>query len=83
MNTTTYDIFELAEDLKKANINDEAIKAIVKFEKAKDETMLNALATKDDIKTLYRHINTFGYLLCGLIIVGVSLLGFMIAYYGK
>jgi hypothetical protein len=47
--TITYDIFELAKDLEKAGIAKEGIEAIVKFEKAKDEANLNALATKDDI----------------------------------
>lgn len=53
MNTTiTYDIFELAKDLKKAGINEAATDAIVKFEKTKDEAHLNTLATKKDLNDL-------------------------------
>ena len=51
-NTTTYDIFELAEDLKKAGVNEAAIKAQIKFEKAKDEVFTTTLATKKDIEDL-------------------------------
>ena len=40
------------------------------------------LALKQDIAVLYKHINTFGFLLCGLIVVGVSLLGILMAHYG-
>lgn len=50
MTITTYDIFELAKDLKKAGVNDAVIDAQVKFEKAKDEAMLNTLATKNDLR---------------------------------
>lgn len=50
MTITTYDIFELAKDLKKAGVNDAVIDAQVKFEKAKDEAMLNTLVTKQDFK---------------------------------
>ena len=47
---TTYDIFELAKDLKKSKIPEEAIDALIKFEKAKDEGMLDTLVTKQDFK---------------------------------
>lgn len=46
----TYDIFELAKDLKKSKIPDDAIDALIKFEKAKDESLLSNLATKQDLK---------------------------------
>lgn len=48
----TYDIFELAKDLKKSKISEDAIDAIVKFEKAKDEAILNNLVTKQDLREL-------------------------------
>lgn len=47
-----YDIFELAKDLKEANVSEKEINAFVKFEKAKDEHLLNNLATKKDIEDL-------------------------------
>ncbi len=47
-----YDIFELAKDLKEANVSEKKINAFVKFEKAKDEHLLNNLATKKDIEDL-------------------------------
>ncbi len=46
----TYDIFQLAKDLKKSKIPEEAIDALIKFEKAKDEGMLDTLVTKQDFK---------------------------------
>ena len=47
--STTYDIFELAKDLKKAKVSQEEIDAFVKFEKTKDEVVANTLATKKDL----------------------------------
>lgn len=47
-----YDIFELAKDLKEANVSEKEINAFVKFEKAKDEHLLNNLSTKKDIEDL-------------------------------
>ena len=66
MNTTTiYDIFDLAQDLKKANVPQEQIDALIKFEKAKDETITKTLATKEDIlaakNDLKKEIETNGY----------------------
>ncbi len=52
----TYDIFQLAKDLKKSKIPDEAIDALIKFEKAKDEAMLDTLATKHDIELLQKDL---------------------------
>jgi hypothetical protein len=45
----TYDVFALANDLKRANVSEAQIEAFVKFEKAKDENYLNTLATKKDL----------------------------------
>ena len=50
--SVAYDIFELAKDLKKSKISEDAIDAIVKFEKAKDEALLNNLVTKQDLREL-------------------------------
>ena len=47
-----YDIFDLAKDLKEANVSEKEIDALIKFEKAKDEHLLNNLATKKDIEDL-------------------------------
>ena len=70
---TTYDIFELAKDLKKSKIPEEAIDALIKFEKAKDEATLNTLATKLDIKILDDKIKTILW----VIGVGFTVLGLM------
>jgi hypothetical protein len=66
-NTGTYDIFELAKGLKDANIPEEAINAFVKFEKAKDESMINNLATKNDVVTL-KWIISIGFTILALMI---------------
>lgn len=50
--SVAYDIFELAKDLKEANVSEKQIDALIKFEKAKDEHLLNNLATKKDIEDL-------------------------------
>jgi len=52
----TYDIFQLAKDLKKSKIPDDAIDALIKFEKAKDEAMLDTLATKHDIELIQKDL---------------------------
>ena len=44
--STTYDIFELAKELKEAVINEKATNAIVKFEKAKDDAINNDIVAK-------------------------------------
>lgn len=59
MTIKTYDIFELAKDLKKAGVNDDVIEAQVKFEKSKDEAMLNTLATKHDIALILKDLIWF------------------------
>ena len=56
MTATTYDIFELAKDLKEANISEKAIDAIVKFERTKEQTNNDNLATKKDLAIVKRDI---------------------------
>ena len=68
-----YDIFELAKDLKEANVSEKEINAFIKFEKAKDEATLNTLATKLDIKILDDKIKTILW----VIGVGFTVLGLM------
>ena len=67
------DIFELAKDLKEANVSEKEINAFIKFEKAKDEATLNTLATKLDIKILDDKIKTILW----VIGVGFTVLGLM------
>jgi len=50
-NTIKYDIIELAKDLKAAGVNEKAIDAQVKFEKAKEENSNDTLVTKKDLKS--------------------------------
>jgi hypothetical protein len=85
MNTTiTYDIFELAKDLKKAGINEAATDAIVKFEKTKNEAYLNTLVTKKDSNDLKKDmqimrrdiiiwLGSINTVLAGIIIAVISL----------
>jgi hypothetical protein len=65
--TMVYDIFDLAKDLKKAGVKDEIIDAQIKFEKAKDEAMINTLATKGDVATL-KWIISIGFTILALMI---------------
>jgi hypothetical protein len=82
--TTTYDIFELAKDLKKAGINEAATDAIVKFEKTKNEAYLNTLVTKKDSNDLKKDmqimrrdiiiwLGSINTVLAGIIIAVISL----------
>jgi len=79
MTHTTYDIFELAKDLKKAGVNDDAINAQVKFEKAKDENFNNTLATKKDLEMNYhKTIISLGIINVATIGIATAIIGFLI-----
>lgn len=48
--SVAYDIFDLAKDLKEANVPEKAIDAYVKFQKSKCEVLLNNLTTKNELE---------------------------------
>lgn len=87
---TTYDIFELAKDLKKAGVKDNIIEAQIKFEKAKDEAILNTLVTKKDleygfglmdakINSIYnKTVITLGIINVATIGIAVAIIGYLI-----
>jgi hypothetical protein len=82
MTTITYDIFQLSKDLKKANISDDAIDAIVKFEKSKEENNDYKLATKVDLsheiaivkRDIIIWLGCINTALAGIIISAIALL---------
>jgi len=88
-NTIILDSYDYAEALKAANVPEAQIKAEVARDrehiKAINKIIDNNLATKHDIALIHKDIvglYTFGYLICGLIIVSVSLLTILIVHYG-
>jgi hypothetical protein len=77
MTIKTYDIFELAKDLKKAGVKDAVIDAQVKFEKSKDEAMLNTLVTKQVLKYEMDYIYIKTVITLG--IINVATIGMAVA----
>lgn len=88
------DTYDYAQALKKANVSDAQIEAEVARDKERTKAineMINVtLVTKEDINLLRNDIalirndiswiKVFGYLLCGLIVLGFSILGFLIIH---
>ena len=84
--TNTFDTLQFSKKMVKAGFTQQQAEGQAE---ALIEIVDNNLATKHDIALihkdiagLYKHVNTFGYLICGLIVVSVSLLTILIVHYG-
>jgi hypothetical protein len=81
-NTIILDTYDYVKSLKNSKFTEEQVDSLVKRDREQTQALNylveNKLATKDDITYLKNYIVTFGYLICGIMVIGFSILGSLI-----